>query len=48
MANRGEECTGGGAKYGGQAAQGRPAQATASGSWYKAMADPTRGALQPT
>jgi hypothetical protein len=46
--HRGEECTGKAAKYAGQAAQGRSAQATASGSWYKAMADPMRDALQPT
>ena len=44
--HRGEERTGEGAKYGGQAAQRQPAQAAASGSWYKAMADPTLSATR--
>lgn len=43
---RGEERTGEAAKYAGQVAQGRPAQATASGSWYKAMADPMLSATR--
>lgn len=39
---------GGGAKYGGQATHGRPAQAAASGSWCRVMAtDPTPSASQP-
>lgn len=45
---RDEERVGGGAKYGGQATHGRPAQAAASGSWCRVMAtDPTPSASQP-